>query len=73
MVIVQSSEITAVPGAELVGPLPKELQNDIPYAAVVVKTSKEPDAARAFVRYLASSSGLAAFRAAGFAFPGSSK
>ena len=73
MVIVQSSEITAVPGAELVGPLPKELQNDIPYAAVVLKTGKEPDAARAFVRYLISPSGLAAFRAAGFAFPGASK
>jgi molybdate transport system substrate-binding protein len=73
MVIVQSSEITAVPGAELVGPLPKEFQNDIPYAAVVLKTSKDPDAARALVKYLISPSGLAAFRAAGFAFPESSK
>jgi molybdate transport system substrate-binding protein len=66
IVIVQASEITAVPGAELVGPLPSELQNDIPYAAVALKTSKSPDAARAFVSYLASPPGLAAFRAAGF-------
>ncbi len=73
MVIVQSSEITAIPGAELVGPLPKEFQNDISYAAVVLKTSKEPDAAGAFVRYLISPSGLEAFRSAGFTFPGSSK
>ena len=73
MVIVQSSEITAVQGAELVGPLPKEFQNDIPYAAVVLKTSKDPDAARALVKYLVSPSGLAAFRAAGFTFPESSK
>lgn len=73
MVIVQASEITAVPGAELVGPLPKDLQNNIPYAAVVLKTSKSPDAARAFVKYLISPSGLAAFRAAGFAAPDSSK
>jgi len=71
MVIVQASEITAVPGAELVGPLPKELQNNIPYAAVVLKASKSPDAARAFVKYLVSRSGLAAFRAAGFAPPDS--
>lgn len=43
------------------------------YAAVVLKTSKSPDAARAFVQYLISPSGLAAFRAAGFMAPGSSK
>jgi molybdate transport system substrate-binding protein len=42
IVVVQASEITAVPGAELVGPLPRELQNDIPYAAVVLRTSKSP-------------------------------
>ncbi len=73
MVIVQASEITAVPGAELVGPLPKELQNDIPYAAVVLKASKSPEAARAFVKYLISPSGVAAFRAAGFVPPDSPK
>jgi molybdate transport system substrate-binding protein len=73
MVIVQASEITAVPGAELIGPLPKDFQNDIPYAAVVLKTSKSPDAARAFVKYLLSPPGLAAFRAAGFTPPASSK
>lgn len=73
MVIVQASEITAVPGAELVGPLPKELQNNIPYAAVVLKTSKSPDAARVFLKYLISPPGLAAFRAAGFAPPDSWK
>jgi len=73
MVIMQSSEITAIPGVELVGPLPKEFQNDISYSAVVLKASKEPDAARAFVRYLISPSGLEAFRAAGFTFPESSK
>ncbi len=73
MVIVQASEITAVPGAELVGPLPKDLRNDIPYSAAVLKASKSPDAARAFVKHLISPSGLAAFRAAGFTPPDSSK
>jgi molybdate transport system substrate-binding protein len=73
MVIVQASEITAIPGAELLGPLPKDLQNDIPYSAVVLKASKSPDVARAFVKYLISASGQAAFRAAGFALPDPSK
>jgi molybdate transport system substrate-binding protein len=73
VVIVQASEITAVPGAELVGPLPRELQNDIPYTAVVLKTSRSPEAAKAFVNYLVSPAGVAAFRAAGFAAPGSPK
>jgi molybdate transport system substrate-binding protein len=69
IVVVQSSEITAVPGAELVGPLPKSLQSEIPYAAVVLKTSNAPEAARAFVKFLASPSGRAAFKAAGFEPP----
>jgi ABC-type molybdate transport system substrate-binding protein len=53
--------------------LPRELQNDIPYAAVVLRTSKSPDVARAFVSFLISAQGLAAFRAAGFVAPGSQK
>ncbi len=69
IVVVQSSEITAVPGAELVGPLPKSLQSEIPYAAVVLKTSNAPEAARAFVKFLDSPSGRAAFKAAGFEPP----
>jgi molybdate transport system substrate-binding protein len=73
MVIVQASEITAIPGAELVGPLPEEFRNDIPYEAVVLKASKSPDAARAFMKHLISPSGLEAFRAAGFVPPNSKK
>jgi molybdate transport system substrate-binding protein len=66
IVIVQSSEIVAVPGAELVGPLPASIQNEIAYAAVVLKSSKTPDVAQAFVNFLDSPSGRAAFQAAGF-------
>ncbi len=73
MVVVQASEITAVQGAELVGPLPREFQNDIPYAAVVLKAGKSPEAARAFVKYLTSPPGLASFRAAGFTPPATPK
>ncbi|HUH67298.1 MAG TPA: molybdate ABC transporter substrate-binding protein [Syntrophales bacterium] len=66
IVVVQSSEITAIPGAELVGPLPAGIQNAIPYAAVVLKSSKNPDVARAFVAFLDSPAGRAAFKKAGF-------
>ncbi|MBN2438819.1 MAG: substrate-binding domain-containing protein [Deltaproteobacteria bacterium] len=66
MVIVQASEITAVPGTELVGPLPAEFRKDFPYAAVVLKASKFPNVAESFVQFLISRLGQAAFRAAGF-------
>lgn len=66
IVIVQSSEIVAVPGAELVGPLPKSIQSEIAYAAVVLKASKTPDVAKAFVNFLDSPSARVAFKAAGF-------
>jgi molybdate transport system substrate-binding protein len=69
LVIVQSSEITAVPGAELVGPLPKEFRAGIAYAAVVLEASPAPEAAAAFVRFLVSPPGRAAFKAAGFEPP----
>ena len=69
LVVVQSSEITAVRGAELVGPLPKSIQSEIPYAAVVLKASKSAETAGAFVRYLVTPPGRAAFRAAGFEPP----
>jgi molybdate transport system substrate-binding protein len=69
LVVVQSSEITAVPGAELAGPLPAEIQKAIAYAAVVVKSSRVPAVAGAFARHLASPAGRRAFEAAGFAPP----
>ena len=69
IVVVQASEIVAVPGAELVGLLPKSIQNAIPYAALVVKSSQAPEVAGAFVEYLVSPSGRTAFTAAGFEPP----
>ena len=66
IVVVQASEIVAVPGAELVGPLPKSLQKQTPYAAVALKRSLMPEVARAYIEYLVSVEGKAAFRAAGF-------
>jgi molybdate transport system substrate-binding protein len=49
----QITEILPVPGAELLGPLPDELQNIIVYAAGIGAQAAAPDAARAFVDFLA--------------------
>jgi molybdate transport system substrate-binding protein len=49
----QISEILAVKGVTLVGPLPAEIQNYTTYAAGVSADAKEADAARALVKLLA--------------------
>lgn len=50
----QISEILAVKGVVLVGPLPAEIQNFTVYTAAIGAASKEPAAAQAFLRLLAS-------------------
>jgi molybdate transport system substrate-binding protein len=40
------------PGAELAGPLPKELQHPVIYTASLSSAAKQPDAAKAFIKYL---------------------
>ena len=52
-------------GLKLVAPLPAEVQNYTSYAAAPHAASANPDAAAAFVRYLASPAGKAHFVAAG--------
>jgi len=59
------SEIVAVPGAELLGPLPAELQAMNVILAGIVTTAREPDAARALFRFLASPAAAAVIKAAG--------
>jgi molybdate transport system substrate-binding protein len=51
--IVLVSDILATPGVDLVGPLPKELQNSTTLTAAVSQTSKEPAAAEALITWLA--------------------
>jgi molybdate transport system substrate-binding protein len=50
----QMSELLAVPGIEVVGPLPPEIQKVTVFSAGISSTSKEPDAARALVKFLSS-------------------
>ena len=54
------SELMPAPGIDIVGPIPAELQSsDLIYAAGIVAGSKQPQAAKAFIQFLASSSAIA--------------
>jgi molybdate transport system substrate-binding protein len=59
------SEIVSVPRAELLGPLPGDLQAMTDILAGVLKTAPEPDAARALLKFLTSSAAAPAIKAAG--------
>ncbi|HEY2149276.1 MAG TPA: substrate-binding domain-containing protein [Vicinamibacterales bacterium] len=50
----QVSELIHVPGITFVGPIPAEVQLVTIYAAVLTKTAREPEAADALIRFLAS-------------------
>jgi molybdate transport system substrate-binding protein len=51
----QISELKPVAGIDIVGPLPDELQKITVYSAGIATVSKEPDAGKALIRFLASS------------------
>ena len=46
--------IIPVKGADYIGPLPNELQETVKFAAAVLAVSKQPEVARAFLRFIAS-------------------
>ena len=50
----QISELRPIPGIDLVGPLPPGLQRVTVFSAGVLARSREPEAARALIRFLAS-------------------
>jgi molybdate transport system substrate-binding protein len=50
----QLSELIHVPGIEVLGPLPPEIQNVTVFAAGVATTSKQPEETAALIAYLAS-------------------
>ena len=49
----QISEILAVPGVTLVGPLPADIQNETIYAGAIAANATAPDVAHAFLAFLA--------------------
>jgi molybdate transport system substrate-binding protein len=64
------SEIVSVPGAELLGPLPDELQAMTVISAGIVTPASEPDAARVLFKFLTSPAAAAVIKASGME-PGS--
>jgi molybdate transport system substrate-binding protein len=50
----QVSELIHVPGVTFVGAIPAELQPGFSFAGAITSAAREPDAARALLRFLAS-------------------
>jgi molybdate transport system substrate-binding protein len=50
----QISELKPVPGIDIVGPLPDSLQKVTVFSAGIASASKEPEAAKALIKFLAS-------------------
>ena len=63
----QVSELLHVPGVTLVGPIPAELQPRFAYSGALTTAVKEPDAARALIRFIASPEAAATLAKAGLA------
>jgi molybdate transport system substrate-binding protein len=61
----QISELKPIAGIDLVGPLPSDLQQYTTFSAGVVAGSREPAAARALIRFLASPEAAAAIKSSG--------
>ena len=60
-----SFAVSARKGAKLAGPLPADIQNYTTYGAALMSQATSPDAAKAFLSYLASPQAKQAFTAAG--------
>jgi molybdate transport system substrate-binding protein len=65
MVVVVATRITDVPGVEVAGAIPEELQTKIGFAAGLSAKAKEPDAGKAFIRFLTAPAAAATLRAKG--------
>jgi molybdate transport system substrate-binding protein len=65
MAVQQVSELRAVPGIDVVGPLPATLQTPTVFAAAMFVGSADAELARAFLQALASAEAATAFRAVG--------
>jgi molybdate transport system substrate-binding protein len=61
----QISEILPYAGAELVGPLPKEIQLTTGFAAAVATNARQAEAAKALIKFLTSPAAAAVFKQKG--------
>ena len=63
----QLAELLPVPGIDLVGPLPGDLQKIIVYGAAVLANAKEPAAATALMKFLSSDAAVPVIKQKGMA------
>lgn len=63
--VAQASELAAVPGTQLVGPLPGDLNNSIVFAVGVGSTSQAPSAAKALIELLTGPTGKGVLKSKG--------
>jgi molybdate transport system substrate-binding protein len=62
----QITEIVIAPGVELAGPLPSEIQNTTVMAAGIIASTRAPEVAGAFIRFISSASAAGVLKATGF-------
>src|SRR5665213_1013130 len=65
MVVVVATRIVDVPGVDMVGPIPEELQTKIGFASGLSASTKQPEAAKAVIRFLSAPAAAATLRAKG--------
>ena len=65
----QVSELLHVPGVTFVGPLPAELQPGFTFAGAITTAARQPDAARALLRFLVSPEAASTLAQHGLASP----
>ena len=65
MGVAQASEIAAIPGTQVVGPLPGDLHREMIFSVGIGSTSKDPVAAKTLIELLTSPTGAAVLKSKG--------
>ena len=65
MGVAQASEIAAIPGTQVVGPLPGDLHREMIFSVGIGSTSKDPAAAKSLIELLTSPTGAAVLKSKG--------
>jgi molybdate transport system substrate-binding protein len=65
LAVQQVSELMVVPGVDVVGPLPMELQSPVTFSAAMFASAQQPERAAGLLRLLSSPEAASAFEAAG--------
>ena len=65
MVVVVATRLVDVPGIDVVGPIPEELQTKIGFAAGLGASAQQPEAAKTLIKFLSGPAAAATLRAKG--------